>query len=67
MASHGDRKLFKVANIANVSPELISYLFEEFSKLFAEYPEVGQCVSFNRIIFKFCYIITFTFYAIITE
>ena len=44
MASHGDRKLFKVAVIADVNPTLVSYLFDEYSKLTAEHPEVAQYV-----------------------
>ena len=42
MASHGDRKLFKVAVIADVSSNLVSYLFEQYSQLTSEYPETAQ-------------------------
>ncbi|KAI0768414.1 FAD binding domain protein [Irpex lacteus] len=42
MATHGDRKLFKVAVIAGVNQELVSYLFDRYSELTAEHPETAQ-------------------------
>lgn len=44
MATHGDRKLFKVAVIANVNQELVSYLFDRYSELTAEHPDTAKCV-----------------------
>ncbi|KAI0684808.1 FAD-binding domain-containing protein [Cytidiella melzeri] len=49
MASHGDRKLFKAAAIANVNPDLLSYLFEQYSKLVAEHPDAGQSVIITEL------------------
>ncbi|KAI0092983.1 FAD-binding domain-containing protein [Irpex rosettiformis] len=42
MTSHGDRKLFKVAVIADVNPNLVSHLFEEYTKLTTEHPDAAQ-------------------------
>ncbi len=47
MATHGDRKLFKVAVIAGVNQELVSYLFDRYSELTAEHPETAQYVYNN--------------------